>query len=264
MCYPQLKHPFQALTSLCCQPLVLILLIFFGNGSLPIQAQQNSRPDVGKKKNQESLPPNKRKYLQYTESKNGFITLQSLLTKKTDTVIYDGRKSIAVTQIYQMQNFIDRDSSICDPLNLMPLAYYSAINSEGYSEEVSFTAKTIYNKTMFKDSIKTTRPANKLFLNGVIEDDILARLDFKKDKTYTINVVNPGLMFTEYQIRVKIIGKENVDISGFGKITCWRLDVNLGTVNSSTVWYSEKERVQVKKTYLVPDGNLFIRVLLLN
>lgn len=178
--------------------------------------------------------------------------------------MYNGKKNRAITQHYHMSNFIDTDSSICDPVTLLPLAYYSQLNSEGYNEEVIFTPKTILNKITFKDTVKTATRINHAFFNGVVEDDIVSRLDFTKDSTFTLPAVNPGLLFMDYQIKVRVLGKELLELAGYGKILCWKLDINSGTKNGATVWYSEKNRVQLKKTFLLPDGNQFIRILLLN
>ena len=141
-----------------------------------------------------------------------------------------------------MSGFIDTDSSICDPVTLLPQAYYSQLNSEGYNEEVIFTPKTILNKITFKDTVKTSTKINNAFLNGVVEDDIVSRLDFTKDSVFTLHAVNPGLLFMDYQIKVRVLGKELLEVAGCGKILCWKLDINSGTKNGATVWYSEKNR----------------------
>ncbi|MCK6609161.1 MAG: hypothetical protein L6Q46_12800 [Flavobacterium sp.] len=205
-----------------------------------------------------------RKYLQFTETKKGLILFQSILVRTSDSVFYNGKKSRAITQRYHMQNFIDTDSSICDPLTLAPQAYYSKLNSEGYNEEVIFMPKTIHNKIVFKDTVKTSIKPNTMFLNGVVEDEIIAQLDLSQGETYKVNVVNPGLLFMEYQLKISVLGKEFLEVPGFGKILCWKLDVNSGTKNGATVWCSEKGHIQLKKTFVLPDENLFTRVLLFN
>lgn len=243
----------------------LILLAISFNGITSVfHAQNNSRNSSLETPDQEFSSYYNRKYLQYTQAKNGLVIFQSVLVRNSDSVVHSGKKSRAITQHYHMSGFIDTDSSICDPVTLLPQAYYSQLNSEGYNEEVIFTPKTILNKITFKDTVKTSTKINNAFLNGVVEDDIVSRLDFTKDSVFTLHAVNPGLLFMDYQIKVRVLGKELLEVAGCGKILCWKLDINSGTKNGATVWYSEKNRVQLKKTFLLPDGNLFIRVLLLN
>lgn len=243
----------------------LILLVISFNGiSSVFHAQNKSQNSSLENPDQEFSSYYKRKYLQYTEGKNGLVIFQSILVRSSDSVVYNGKKSRAITQHYHMSNFIDTDSSICDPVTLLPLAYYSQLNSEGYNEEVIFTPKTILNKITFKDTVKSTTRINNSFMNGVVEDDLVSRLDFTKDTMFTLHVVNPGLLFTEYQIKVRVLGKELLEVAGYGKIPCWKLDINSGAKNGATAWYSEKNHIQFKKTFLLPDGNLFTRTLLFN
>jgi hypothetical protein len=95
------------------------------------------------------IQPFERRYLQYTEMKDGTVKLSTLMTRKAEKVNYQGREQLLIVQTYRMEKGIDRDSSYCDPETLMPVGYFTDIQSEAHKEQVYFSVADIRNRIEF-------------------------------------------------------------------------------------------------------------------
>jgi hypothetical protein len=210
------------------------------------------------------IKPAIRKYLQYTQKVNGLVMFQSLLTREIKNVIYEGKKQFLIIQTYQSEKAIDSDSSFCDAETLMPIAYYSDVQSEGHKEKVLFINNKIENTITYPDSAKTFANENKQRYNGVMDNEIISSLPLKQDASFIVRSVNPGIRYFEYNQTVIVEGKEELLLPGIGKIWCWRIRTSSSPGFSSTEWYSIKNRIQVKSLFQFKNGDTFNRVLLTN
>lgn len=207
------------------------------------------------------LAPFERKYIQYIETKEGFIRFNSILTRTCKPITGENGNNWLIIQAYQSGNYINIDSSICEKSTLLPVAYNTHIQSDAYREKVSFSGTGITNTILYTDSSTSSTKPNQGRYNGVMTDDIVSCMPLAVGASFTINVVNPGVRFSEYTTTVTVEAMEEIDISGLGKIPCWR--VRNGKGNNTTIeWYSVKEHIQVKKKFEMGNGNNFYRVLL--
>jgi len=237
----------------------LFILVVFNSF---ISFGQASKPDTFSVVNGDKiLIPFERKYIQYTETKEGLISFNSILTRKLEKVQVEGRDNWLIIQSYQSNKSIDKDSSFCELTTLKPVAYFSDVASEGHKEKVTFLKNSISNKTLYKDSSATIIKENTGRYNGVMSDEIISCLPLKLNASFAIKTVNPGLRYFEYTTDVTVEGKEEIEIAGLGKILCWKLRTGKGR-NSSLEWYSVNGQVQVKKKFEFGNGSVFYRVLL--
>jgi|GEM_PF-831117 len=207
--------------------------------------------------------PFERRYLQYTEMPDGKARLSALLTRKAERTTYDGRDAMLVVQTYQFEKGIDRDSSYVNPTSLLPLSYFTDIQSEGHHEKVIFNDTAILNRVEYKDSTTDQTRPNKNWFNGVITDDIIASLPLKEKAVFAFRAINPGKRYFEYVVAATVEAKEELDIPGLGKRTCWR--IRIGSEKDGTKeWYTVKEQIQVKKMFRFKNGNVFYRVMVLS
>ncbi|PKP32700.1 MAG: hypothetical protein CVU00_11430 [Bacteroidetes bacterium HGW-Bacteroidetes-17] len=240
--------------------LTIIILLFIYTANTFSQSSNNENYIVGK--GIEKIIPSERKYLQFTENENGLIIFQSILTRKIENLVVEGTSQMLITQTYQMNKFIDVDSSYCNPKTLQPLAYFTDIQSEGHKEKVKFTEKEIENTIIFKDSISKSIKDNKGFYNGVIMDDIIATMPLKTNTKFSVKLVNPGLRYFEYLKEIEVLGQEEIEVAGLGKINCWKIVANRGKKNETLEWYSVKNQIQIKKKYDFKNGRVFYRIML--
>lgn len=205
------------------------------------------------------LQPSERKYLQYTETKEGIIQFGSILTRTIQKTKYGSSDAYLVIQTYQGSKAVDTDSSYCDLHTLQPLAYHTAIRSEQYQEKVLFSDGKIDNTITFKDSIQQFIKTATGFYNSVTTDELITLLPLQDKKQFIFKNVNTGLRYFEYNTVVEVEGREEVSIPASGKVMCWRLRVSTGS--SYTIqWYTVKGQQQLKKKFLLKNGNAFIRV----
>lgn len=239
-----------------------ITLVFLFFSQCTFSWAQPVQPDTFRvKEADKKLIPFERKYIQYTENKDGTIAFNALLTRKMDRVPINGKEAWLTVQTYQMDKFIDRDSSFCEAASLLPLYYRTSIPSEGHREIVDFTTHEITNQVIYKDSSKTALKPNKGSYNGVIADDIISCMPLALNKTFIIKSVNPGLRYIEFQVKLTVEAQEEIEIPGLGKVLCWRL--RMGDARSTSYqWYTVKEQVQVKKRFTFANGNSWYRVLI--
>lgn len=205
--------------------------------------------------------PFERRYLQYTEMQDGKVKLSALLTRKAEKTTYDGHNAMLVVQTYQFEKCVDRDSSYVDPSSLLPLSYFTDIQSEGHREKVRFNATEIQNIVEYKDSTTDQRKPGKGWFNGVITDDIIEGLPLKEKAVFAFHAVNPGKRYFEYTVAVTVEAKESLEIPGLGKRECWRIRVS-NDRSSTLEWYTVKEQIQVKKKFIFKNGNVFYRVMI--
>lgn len=206
-----------------------------------------------------SIVPCTRKYLQYTETGDGLILFNAILTRTIEKVDYHGKAAWLIVQSYQTAKAIDRDSSYCELNSLRPLAYFTDIQSEQHREKVIFTETTIDNSVLFKDSSTQFTKANTGFYNVVMNDDLIAALPLKEKKQFILKTVNPGFRYFEYQTVVAVEGKELLSLPGLSNVWCWRLKISNGK-SYTTEWYTVKGHQQVKKKFVFKNGNTFYRV----
>ncbi|MET0463350.1 MAG: hypothetical protein ABW007_09350 [Chitinophagaceae bacterium] len=210
---------------------------------------------------QRKVQPFERRYLQYTALKDGKIRLSSLLTRKAEVTSYKGAAALLFTQQYQLEKATDTDSSFVSSDSFLPLAYFTAIQSEGHREEVLFSADRIQNTIVYKDSSAFFEKPGHSWFNGVVTDDIISRLPMKKGAVFAFMAVNPGKRYYEYPVVITIEGKEDLLIPGIGNLPCWR--VRIGEEKDGIQeWYTLKEQIQVKKLARLKNGNVFHRVLI--
>jgi hypothetical protein len=203
-----------------------------------------------------------RRYLQYTELKDGKVKFGALLTRKAEKTTFTGRNAMLFIQTYQFEKTIDRDSSYVDPTTLLPISYFTDIQSEGHHEKVMFTGSQILNKVEYKDSTTDLVQTDKGWFNGVISDDIIGSLPLKEKAVFAFHAINPGKRYFEYTVSVTVEAKEELEIPGLGKRSCWR--IRIGSEKDGTLeWYTVKEQIQVKKRFLFKNGNIFYRVMIL-
>lgn len=237
--------------------LVLILVFTLNNFSM---VSDNEYYIIGKGIN--NIIPSERKYLQYTESENGLIIFQSILTRKIEKLNIEGTPQLLIIQTYQMDQFMDVDSSYCHSKTLQPFAYFTEIQSEGHKEKVYFSRDQIDNNVIYKDSIGRKITENKGFYNGVTMDDIIATMPLKSKKHFLVKLVNPGLRYFEYVNEVEVLGQEEIELAGVGKLKCWKIVANPGRGNETLEWYTVKGQIQVKKRFKFKNGSVFYRVLM--
>lgn len=206
------------------------------------------------------LQVTERRYLQYTEMPDGKVKLSALLSRKAQTAKFNNKDALLVVQTYQLQNGVDIDSSYVDPETLHPIAYYTAIQSEGHREKVIFNAKEIENIVEYKDSTERFIHPDRGWFNGVITDDIISSLPLKENTRFAFRAINPGKRYYEYTVVVTVEGKEELDLPGFGRVMCWR--VRNGSATDGTLeWYTVNDQIQVKRKYKFKNGNVFYRVM---
>ncbi len=207
----------------------------------------------------QKLLPSERKYLQYTETSEGLIQFGSLLTRTIQKTKYGLQEAFLVIQTYQDPKDINRDSSYCDLHTLLPLAYHTDIRSEQYQEKVIFSDGKIDNTITFKDSIQQFIKTATGLYNSVNTDELISLLPLQEKKQFIFKNVNTGLRYFEYTTAVEVEGKEEISVPASGKVMCWRLRVSNGS--SYTIqWYSVKGQQQLKKKFILKNGNAFIRV----
>lgn len=205
------------------------------------------------------LQPATKKYIQYTETKEGLVTFNALLTRTVQHTSHLGKDAYLVIQTYQNAKGIDIDSSYCAAGTLRPLAYFTDIQSEQHREQVTFTQDSIQNTIIFKDSIgRFTRP-NDAFYNGVVTEELIAALPLAEKKRFVLKTVNPGIRFFAYTTTIEVEGKETISLPGAADVSCWRLKVSNGN-NFSIEWVTVKGRQQLKKRFVFKNGNTFVRV----
>jgi hypothetical protein len=241
---------------------LLVMLQLFLSFSLFSQQAQSDTFIVTKAGSK--IKPAANKYLQYTQKANGLVMFQSLLTREIKNVIYEGREQLLIIQTYQSQKTIDKDSSYCDVHTLMPIAYYSDVQSEGHKEKVLFTKDKIDNTVVYTDSIKHFTKENAQRYNGVMDNEIISVMPLKPGATFVVRSVNPGIRFFEYNQTVIVEGKEELVLPGIGKIWCWRIKTSSRPGFSSTEWYSVKNKIQIKSRFQFTNGDTFNRILLTN
>jgi hypothetical protein len=208
------------------------------------------------------LAPFERKYIQYTETKEGLIRFNSILTRKLERHMLSGRERWLSVQTYQLEKHKNTDSSFCEPVTLMPIGYFTDIQSEGHKEKVVFDVNGITNMVIHKDSTKVIMKENNMRYNGVISDDIIACMPLKLNAFFVFKAVNPGIRYFEYTVTVIVEAREEIEIPGLGKIACWRVRTNTGQKVDAIQWYTVKGNVQVKKKFELANGSIFYRVLL--
>jgi hypothetical protein len=233
--------------------IALLLLAFF----LPATAADT----IWIKNVHRNIQPFERRYLQYTELKDGKIRLSCILTRKAQKTFYEGSDAILFTQKYQLEKATDTDSSIVSTKSLLPLAYFTEIQSEGHREKVLFSPDQIQNTVVYKDSTAVFENAGHQWFNGVITDDIIGSLPMKKGSVFAFQAINPGKRYYEYAVVITIEGKEDLPIPGIGSLSCWR--VRIGNEKDGVLeWYTVKQQIQVKKIARLKNGNVFHRVLI--
>ncbi len=210
--------------------------------------------DAGKK-----IKSSQKRYLQFTETKDGFIQSATLLTRTVGLTTYQDRSLLLVIQKYQSGNSIDTDSSYCEKESLLPVAYFTDIVSEKHRERVVF-ADSIINETIFADSLKIVRKKNTGRYNGVITDELIATLPLGLHKKFVFRTVNPGLRYFEYATTVYVEAMEQLWFPSIGKINCWKLKVSQGGDSYAYDWYTVKAQEQVKKKFIFKNGSSFNRV----
>lgn len=226
-----------------------------------LNAQSSAGDDFRIAAASNAIKPGSHKYLQYMEQKNGLIFFQSILTRKVEKHQYEGKSCWLITQNYQSATSIDNDSSICDEQTLRPRAYYTHIRSEGYREKIYFNEKTIDNQVYYKDSSAKFEKENKDFYNGVATEELIAAYPLKPNARFVIKNVNPGKNYAEFSTEVKVLGQEDIELPGIGKLACWKLTTSSNGA-TATEWYTVKGKVQVKKRFDLGGGRVFYRVMM--
>jgi hypothetical protein len=213
------------------------------------------------KKAQQKIKPFERRYLQYTALKDGKVRLSALLTRKAIKTSYAGSTAFLFIQTYQFEKAIDRDSSYVNDESLLPLAYFTDIQSEGHREKVLFSSGHVHNTIEYKDSQTVFEKPSHQWFNGVVTDDIIAGLPMKKGRVFAFQAINPGKRYYEYDVVITVEDKEDLVIPGIGKLSCWR--IRLGDEKDGSIeWYTVKDQIQVKKQARLRNGNTFFRVLI--
>ncbi|WP_417881850.1 hypothetical protein [Xanthomarina gelatinilytica] len=239
--------------------LVLIIVVLF----CCINSNAQDTINVSfKNLNTKKITPSTRNYVQYVEHADGHISFNTLLNKKIEKVNFNNKKAFLIVQKYQSEQIgINIDSSYIDASTMAPIVYNTDIATLGYKEKVVFGDKEIINKTVYKDSIKTSTAINKDFFNVVVVDEIISALPLENDKVFLLKCVNPGLNFFEDDIVVTVLGKETLNINN-NDIKCWKLKVYNTLSKSSTInWYAEDGLYQMKMLFN-NNGISFIRALL--
>jgi hypothetical protein len=208
------------------------------------------------------IKPSVNRYIQYTETKAGLIYFNSILTRKLESTQLNGTPCHVISQTYQLNNAIDIDSSFFDGKNMLPLAYRTAVRSEACSESVSFLSAQIENTVRLKDSSYTYSKPNKGYYNGVMLEELIKTLPLADKKIFYIKLVIPGQRFSEYATKITVDGKENITVPGIGVLSCWRLLEDNGAVNIT--WYTVREKTQVRSKFVMGNGNVFYRLLLVS
>jgi hypothetical protein len=204
------------------------------------------------------LQPAEEKFIQYTETKEGLINFNAILTRKIEKTTYHGTDAFLIVQTYQSGKAVDKDSSYCDANTLMPLAYCTDIQSEQHQEKVSFTNGVINNTIIFKDSVQQFTRSAPDFYNGVVTDDLIRLLPLQEKKQFIFKTLNPGMRYFEYMTVVDVEAKEEISLPGGEKVLCWRTRVTTGS-NYTLQWYTVKDCHQVKKKFTLKNGGAFIR-----
>ncbi|MEP7322715.1 MAG: hypothetical protein ABI761_12385 [Saprospiraceae bacterium] len=202
-----------------------------------------------------------RKYLQFTESQDGRVNFQSILTRQIKKIQNNGKEQLLIIQSYQ-SGTIDKDSSYCDLSTLLPVAYHSDVQSEGYKEKVIFAKTGIETTITTKDGTKMFTLENKQLFNGVMMDEIISSLKLREGVTYVFKALNPGMNHFEYLENIFVEGKEVIELAGIGKISCWKIKTQMEGSPGSDEWYTVKDQIQVKKRFELAGGSVFYRVLL--
>lgn len=239
--------------------ILFFLLVFLS----PLAFSQTGKADTFFVENaSKKLKPSERKYIQYTETKDGFILFNSILTRKLERTAIAGTEGWLSVQSYQLDKYIDKDSSFSAVHDLLPVFYHTDVQSEAHKEIVEFRADGINHTILYKDSSKKFRKENTWRYNGVMTDDIISTMPLKKDAVFVIKAVNPGERYFEYLTVVAVEAQEEIEIDGIGKLLCWRVRTGKGGKTGSLEWYTVKGQVQVKKKFEFANGSVFYRVLL--
>lgn len=205
------------------------------------------------------LQPATQKYIQYTETKEGLVTFNAVLTRTLQHTNFQGRDAFLVVQTYQTAKGIDTDSSYCEAKTLRPLAYFTDIQSEQHREQVIFAQDSIRNTVIFKDSIGQFTHPNDEYYNGVITEELIAALPLAGKKRFVLKTLNPGMRYFVYTTTIEVECKETISLPGAAGVSCWRLKVYNGN-NFSTQWVTVKGHQQLKKRFVFKNGNAFVRV----
>lgn len=208
------------------------------------------------------IHPYEKKYIQYAETAEGLIIFNSILTRKAQKTTFNGKNVWLFTQNYQTAKAINKDSSYCDEQTLLPVAYCSGIASENTHERVLFMQQEVLNRVTQKDSTQEFTHINHHRYNGVMANDLVTTLPLQANRTFVFKTLNPGLRYWEYLTIITVEGKEDLEVSGIGKIPCWKIHVSEGGGRTSTEWYSINGLHQVKMIYPLKNGNYFVRMML--
>jgi len=210
------------------------------------------------------ITPSTKRYIQYAERLDGTINFNSILTRAIQKINYQGENAFLIIQKYQQSNGVDIDSSIVAINSLKPIAYRTEISTEGYHERVDFKEQQITNRIIFEDSISTSTYENKHLYNGVMINEIIGELPLAIEKVFRIHAVNPGKRYSEYVISIHVLGIETLESVLEDQVKCWKLRVNYGIPNSSTLeWYSIEGQIQVKSLFEFGNGTKFIRKMIM-
>ncbi len=239
---------------------ILSLLFFIINFSA---YSQELKIDSVKVIKANRIVPSTKKYIQYTENKDGTINFNSILTREIQRTFYKGKHVFLIIQKYQTQKGISIDSSFVETINLKPIAYHTDIIIEGYQEKVEFSKNEISNITVFADSTSKSIKPNKDYYNGVIMNDLIGELPLNLNKKFLIKTVNPGMRYFEYNTIITVLGTETLDINSIKRIKCWKLKVSYASNRSATEWYSVDEQLQIKSLFEFDNGNKFIRTMII-
>jgi len=248
--------------------LLLTSILFFSSPFLLAQnkATLNKKSDIQyyEIEGAKNIYPSVKKYIQYTNMTDGTIRFNSVLTRTTQKTTCRGSEAFLVIQKYQTAEYINLDSSYVDASDLAPIAYFTDITSQKYREAVSFKESEIVNTIKYQDStdIDIQVPPSGRYYNGVVEDDLISALPISPGAKFKLKAINPGLRYVVYDLTVSVNGKEELDVPGVGPVDCWKLMVSSGG-NITTVWYSVKDKVQLRKEFEFGNGNKFVRTMIL-
>lgn len=206
----------------------------------------------------QQLSPSVHRFIQYTETQDGLILFNSILTRSIQLTQFRGRKAFLIVQTYQTPKHIDRDSSYCDVVTLRPLGYFTEVASNQQREVVLFDSGLVNNSIQYKDSSQLFSRKDVGSYNGVMADDLIALLPLRKHGHFVFPTLNPGAHYTEYTTVVEVEAKELLKLGNGQSEMCWRLRVSTGS-SYTLQWFSVKGHRQLKKQFMFKNGNVFYR-----
>lgn len=243
-------------------PVRLLLVTIVALSLQNVVFSQESKVDTVTTIITKRIIPSVKKYIQYSEMKNGRIAFQSILTREIKKTTYQEKDAYLIIQKYQSEKSIDLDSSYVYSSNLKPMIYHTNIQSGGYQEIVEFSKNKIFNKIIYKDSISESTKVNNNYYNGVIMDDIISELPLAEGKKFIIKAVNPGKRHFKYMAIISVVGIETIEINPSLKIKCWKLNVgNTDNNRAATQWYSVEGQHQIKTLFEFKGGK-FVRTMI--